>query len=79
MNIVVVDVWPTTRGLGIGRALLECVITEARTLKYREIIIDTVPTMTEAQELHRASGFVAIAPYATHPVAGTLCHGKLLV
>ncbi len=79
MNIVVVDVWPTARGLGIGRALLDRVITEARTLTYRELILDTLPTISEAQELYRASGFVAIAPYATHPVAGTLCHGKLLV
>ena len=69
---------PTARGLGIGRALLERVIHDARILGYREIILDTLPTMTEAQQMYRATGFVEIAPYATHPMSGTICLGKQL-
>jgi hypothetical protein len=34
--------------------------------------------MTEAQQMYRAGGFNEIAPYATHPLAGTLCFGKSL-
>ncbi len=69
---------PTARGLGIGRALLGRVLDDARAIGYREVILDTLPTMTEAQQMYRAVGFVDIAPYATHPMPGTRCLGKLL-
>jgi ribosomal protein S18 acetylase RimI-like enzyme len=66
------------RGRGIGRALLDRVMQEARHIGYHELVLDTLPAMTEAQALYRAEGFVDIAPYATHPAPGTLCFGKPL-
>ena len=39
---------PKFRTLGIGRALLDWVIAEARTIGYRELLGDTMPVMERA-------------------------------
>ena len=62
---------PAGRGLGLGRALAEAICAEARRRGYREIRLDTLPTMTEAQGLYARLGFVPTAPYYDTPVAGT--------
>ena len=56
---------PTARGLGLGRALMEAIVGEAARLGYREVRLDTLPTMTAAIAMYRAAGFVPIAPYTT--------------
>ena len=38
---------PAARGLGLGRALIDAVLGEAARLGYREIRLDTLPTMTD--------------------------------
>jgi ribosomal protein S18 acetylase RimI-like enzyme len=63
---------PEGRGLGLGRALAQAVIGEAARIGYREIRLDTLPTMAEAQALYRQLGFVQIAPYYETPVFGTI-------
>lgn len=63
---------PPARGLGLGRALLDAVLGEAARLGYREVRLDTLPTMTEAIAMYRRHGFVPIAPYYAGAPAGTL-------
>ena len=62
---------PPGRGLGLGRAMAEAICAEAARLGYREICLDTLPTMADAQALYARMGFVDIAPYYDTPVAGT--------
>jgi GNAT superfamily N-acetyltransferase len=62
---------PAGRGLGLGRALVEAICTEARRLGYREIRLDTLPSMTEAIALYTRLGFTPIPAYYDTPVTGT--------
>ena len=63
---------PAGRGQGLGRALMQAVIEEARDLGYREMRLDTLPEMTVAQSMYREAGFQPIAPYYDTPVGGTV-------
>lgn len=72
-------VTPQARGLGLGKALVEAVVTEAQRIGYREIRLDTLPTMDEAIGLYRKLGFEPIAPYYVTPIAGTRFMAKRLV
>jgi putative acetyltransferase len=61
------------RGKGIGRALAEALISEARAIGYRQMRLDTVePVMQNAVALYRQLGFREIAPYRPNPIAGAL-------
>lgn len=62
---------PNARGTGLGRRLVEAVIQEARRIGYREVYLDTLPSMHAARSLYRELGFEACAPYYETPVAGT--------
>jgi GNAT superfamily N-acetyltransferase len=64
-------VLPQARGTGLGRALAERVIDEARRGGYRAMLLDTLPMMSDAQRLYRALGFVDVPPYYDSPIAGT--------
>jgi ribosomal protein S18 acetylase RimI-like enzyme len=61
---------PAARGLGVGRMLASAVLDAARASGYRCVWLDTLPSMTEAQSLYRALGFVEIPPYYPNPVPG---------
>jgi ribosomal protein S18 acetylase RimI-like enzyme len=64
---------PHLRGKGVGRALAEMVISEARAIGYRTMRLDTVePKMPNAVALYRRLGFVEIAPYCPNPIQGAL-------
>lgn len=64
---------PKFRGEGIGRALAERIIAEARTIGYKAMRLDTVePVMKNAVQLYRDLGFREIAPYRSNPIAGAL-------
>ena len=63
---------PDGRGLGLGRALMQAVTDQARRRGYREMRLDTLPTMAAAQGLYRQAGFEEIPPYYDTPVAGTV-------
>jgi ribosomal protein S18 acetylase RimI-like enzyme len=62
---------PSGRGKGVGRALVREIVTAARSLGYRRIRLDTVPSMTAARALYRSFGFRDIDPYRFNPIPGT--------
>jgi len=62
---------PAGRGMGLGRAMAEALCAEAARLGYREICLDTLPSMAVAQSLYAGMGFVEIPPYYDTPIAGT--------
>ncbi|MGA2857140.1 MAG: GNAT family N-acetyltransferase [Candidatus Sulfotelmatobacter sp.] len=64
---------PQFRGKGLGRALAERIIAEARQIDYRHMRLDTVePVMKDAVGMYRKIGFKEIAPYRPNPIAGAL-------
>jgi ribosomal protein S18 acetylase RimI-like enzyme len=58
------------RGRGLGRALAEAALAEARRLGYRRVRLDTLPGMDAAQGIYRELGFREIAAYRANPVPG---------
>jgi putative acetyltransferase len=63
---------PSARGLGVGQALAERIVDEARRLGYARLVLDTLPDMRAAQAMYRAMGFREIPSYRHNPVPGTL-------
>jgi putative acetyltransferase len=64
---------PKFRGKGLGRALAEEVISEARQIGYKRMRLDTVePVMKDAVAMYRRLGFREITPYRPNPMHGTL-------
>jgi putative acetyltransferase len=61
------------RGKGLGRVLTEAIISEARTIGYQKMRLDTIgPNMQEAVGLYRRLGFQEIAAYRLNPLAGVM-------
>lgn len=69
---------PSARGLGVGRKLVTDILTEAQAIGYAEVVLDTLPNMSEAQRLYRQLGFRDIEPYRPNPIVGTRYLGKAL-
>lgn len=60
------------RGRSAGRSLVQALITEARAMGYKSMLLDTLPSMLEAHKLYRTLGFHEISSYQKNPVAGAL-------
>ena len=60
-------VYAQHHGKGVGRALAEAIIKEARALGYRAMQLDTSVRQDEANGLYRRLGFQTIKPYYELP------------
>jgi GNAT superfamily N-acetyltransferase len=63
---------PIARGTGLGRALVECVLSHARDIGYRELRLDTADWMRDAVRLYERLGFRECAPYYHNPMPGAV-------
>jgi len=62
----------TFRGSGAGRELVNSLTVEARSIGYKRMMLDTLPSMTEAHKLYRTLGFREIPSYQKNPIPGAL-------
>ena len=63
---------PSFRHLGIGKALAQSVIQEAKKKGYTRMRLDTVPSMKEARALYGSLGFGPIPSYCHNPIPGAV-------
>ena len=61
---------PAFRRFGLGRALAQALLDEARRIGYSVMLLDTLDDMEAARELYASLGFEEIAPYYFNPIAG---------
>ena len=66
------------RAAGLGRRLVERVITTAHSIGYRRMVLDTLPSMVSAQRLYESFGFTDITAYRHNPIQGTRFLGLVL-
>ncbi|MBN9671160.1 GNAT family N-acetyltransferase [Roseibium aggregatum] len=71
-------VLPDGRGLGIGAALVERVVAAARNAGYRDMVLDTLPSMRGAIRLYQAAGFEETEAYYVTPIEETVFFRKVL-
>lgn len=58
------------RGFGLGRMLVDEVISLARAAGYSTMLLDTLSDMEAARALYQEAGFHEVAPYYHNPIAG---------
>jgi GNAT superfamily N-acetyltransferase len=63
---------PWFRGRGVGLALLQWIVGEARTAGYREMLGDTMPVMQQALAMYDRFGFERTGPYTPEPTPGAI-------
>ena len=58
------------RGLGLGRQLVEQIMTRATLAGYTNMLLDTLSDMEAARALYQEVGFIEVAPYYHNPLPG---------
>jgi GNAT superfamily N-acetyltransferase len=61
---------PAFRGFGLGRLLVERVMSDGQLAGYTTMLLDTLSDMETARALYQEVGFVEVAPYYHNPIAG---------
>ena len=61
---------PPYRGFGLGRALAQSLLDEARRAGYSVMLLDTLDEMEAARGLYTTLGFEEIPPYYFNPIPG---------
>ncbi len=61
---------PHFRGMGLGRRLVEAVLTQAPIAGYSTVLLDTLSDMETARDLYQSLGFVHTEPYHLSPIPG---------
>ena len=61
---------PAFRRFGLGRALAEALLDEARRAGYSVMLLDTLSDMESARGLYATLGFEETAPYYFNPIPG---------
>ena len=61
---------PGYRRFGLGRAMAEALLDEARGAGYSAMLLDTLDDMETARELYASLGFQEIPPYYFNPIPG---------
>lgn len=56
-------VLPTFRGKGIGRAIIDQLVNDARSMGYRRLRLESLEFLEAAHSLYRSAGFRDIDPY----------------
>ena len=69
---------PRFRGVGLGSALIERLIIEAREACYREIRLDVLEEFGSARRLYGSLGFTNADPVTFNPLPGTAFLGLRL-
>ena len=69
---------PTARGTGLGRRLAQLCVEEARLRGYRTMRLDTLATMTAANHVYGALGFVETEAYYDNPLPGVRYYALIL-
>lgn len=61
---------PAFRGFGLGRLLVERMLTDGQLAGYTTMLLDTLSDMETARALYQEVGFVEVAPYYHNPIPG---------
>ena len=69
---------PAARGTGAGRALAAAAVAFAQTFGYRQMLLDTLRTMSTAIAIYRSLGFKSIPSYYDNPVPDAIFFAKTL-
>lgn len=61
-----------SRGLGVGTLLVEHILDRARAAGYKDMKLDTLPTMTGAIKIYKEAGFCEVPAYYETPIEETV-------